>query len=237
MVLGVSGSTVQWRINRTNSRVSTDHDDSDSSPEPLPPPPRIISLCLPAHPLRVLYPYLVVGIGGGGGGGGDRGVILPQVRPTNFRASTDGVAMLKIAAHPNGRVFMAGKDGNLYELTYSVAYGFWYSVFFVGSPGGTRRCDRLTHKSTSGGPGAVNSVLALFGLRRAAAERVLVDVVVDPLRNVLYTLDRAGDIDLFDLGADGNSTTQKARASTPKVFFFFLFFFFCMFWCAWEFSW
>ncbi|CAN0587419.1 unnamed protein product, partial [Ectocarpus sp. 12 AP-2014] len=47
-----------------------------------------------------------------------------QVRRTNFRASTDGVSMLKIAAHPNGRVFMAGKDGNLYELTYSVAYGF-----------------------------------------------------------------------------------------------------------------
>lgn len=116
--------------------------------------------------------------------------------------------MLKIAAHPNGRVFMAGKDGNLYELTYSVAYGFWYSVFFVGSPRGHRKCERLTHKSSSGGPGPVNSVLALFGLRRSA-DRVLVDVVVDPLRNVLYTLDMAGDIDLFDLGANGNGTTQK----------------------------
>lgn len=119
--------------------------------------------------------------------------------------------MLKIAAHPNGRVFMAGKDGNLYELTYTVAYGFWYSVFFVGSPKGTQKCDRLTHKSSSGGGsgggGAMNSVLALFGLRRA--DRVLVDVVVDPLRNVLYTLDMAGDVDLFDLGANGNHTTQK----------------------------
>ncbi|CAN0238023.1 unnamed protein product, partial [Scytosiphon promiscuus] len=108
-----------------------------------------------------------------------------QVRPTNFRSSTDGVSMLKIAAHPNGRIFMAGKDGNLYELTYSVAYGFWYSVFYVGNPASTRRCERLTHKS------------------------VLVDVIVDPLRNVLYTLDLAGDVDLFDLGADGNNTTQK----------------------------
>lgn len=116
--------------------------------------------------------------------------------------------MLKIAAHPNGRVFMAGKDGNLYELTYSVAYGFWYSVFSVGSPVPSRQCSRLAHKSSSGGPGPVNSMFALLGLRRA--ERVLVDVVVDPLRNVLYTLDLAGDVDLFDLGADGNSTTQKA---------------------------
>ncbi|CAM9519333.1 unnamed protein product, partial [Ectocarpus sp. 12 AP-2014] len=131
-----------------------------------------------------------------------------QVRRTNFRASTDGVSMLKIAAHPNGRVFMAGKDGNLYELTYSVAYGFWYSVFSVGSPVPSRQCSRLAHKSSSGGPSPVNSMFALLGLRRA--ERVLVDVVVDPLRNVLYTLDLAGDVDLFDLGADGNSTTQKA---------------------------
>ncbi|CAN0131010.1 unnamed protein product, partial [Ectocarpus fasciculatus] len=131
-----------------------------------------------------------------------------QVRRTNFRAPTDGVSMLKIAAHPNGRVFMAGKDGNLYELTYSVAYGFWYSVFSVGNPVPSRQCSRLAHKSSSGGPGPVNSMFALLGLRRA--ERVLVDVVVDPLRNVLYTLDLAGDVDLFDLGGDGNSTTQKA---------------------------
>ena len=116
--------------------------------------------------------------------------------------------MLKIAAHPNGRVFMAGKDGNLYELTYTVAYGFLYSVFFVGDPSGTRKCERVTHKS-NGGPSPIHSVLALFGYRNA--ERTLVDVVVDPLRNVLYTLDLAGNMDLFDLGADGNQTTQKVR--------------------------
>ncbi|CAN0398081.1 unnamed protein product, partial [Hapterophycus canaliculatus] len=140
-----------------------------------------------------------------------------QVRPTNFRSSTDGVSMLKIAAHPNGRIFMAGKDGNLYELTYSVAYGFWYSVFYVGNPASTRRCERLTHKSSTSGSGgggagggggaALGAVFALLGFRQPG--RVLVDVVVDPLRNVLYTLDLAGDVDLFDLGADGNNTTQK----------------------------
>lgn len=71
---------------------------------------------------------------------------LLQVRPTNFRAATDGVSMLKIAGHPNGRVFMAGKDGNMYELSYSVSYGFMYSVFFVGDATGARKCKRVRHR-------------------------------------------------------------------------------------------
>ncbi|CAM9487954.1 unnamed protein product, partial [Ascophyllum nodosum] len=37
----------------------------------------------------------------------------------------------------------------------------------------------------------------------------MVDVVVDSLLNVLYTLDKDGNIDLFDLGVEGNQTTQK----------------------------
>lgn len=81
----------------------------------------------------------------------------------------------------------------------------------MGNPSGTRKCERLVHKSSGGTSGSspVKSVLALFGYR--SAERTLIDVVVDPLRNVLYTLDLDGRMDLFDLGADGNQTTQKAR--------------------------
>jgi hypothetical protein len=42
-----------------------------------------------------------------------------DIRPTQFRTSSDGVSMLNIAAHPNGRVFMAGKDGSLYGNNYT----------------------------------------------------------------------------------------------------------------------
>lgn len=55
----------------------------------------------------------------------------------------------------------------------------------------------------------MHALLALLGIR--SAQRTLVDVVVDPLRNVLYTLDLEGNMDLFDLGADGNHTTQKVQ--------------------------
>ncbi|CAM9600176.1 unnamed protein product, partial [Choristocarpus tenellus] len=131
-----------------------------------------------------------------------------EVRPTNFKAGTDGVSMLKIVGHPNGRVFMAGKDGNLYELEYRVTYGFMYSVFFVGDSTGTRKCRRLARTSNSSPSSVVPALLTLLGLR--SGDRVLVDIVVDSMRNIVYTLDCDGGIDLFDLGLDGNQTIQKA---------------------------
>lgn len=147
---------------------------------------------------------------------GDGGGRQLEFKPTNFKASTDGVSMLKIAGHPNGRVFMAGKDGNLYELSYTVEYGFMYSVFYVGDSTGERKCKRLKHKSSGAPPSAVNALLALLGLR--SADRMLVDIVVDPLRNVLHTLDLEGNMDLFDLGADGNQTAQKvSRTRLPST--------------------
>lgn len=62
------------------------------------------------------------------------------------------------------------------------------------------------HKPTGGG-NPLRMVMALFGFHDGG--RTLVDVVVDSLRNVLYTLDKIGNIDLFDLGVDGNKTIQK----------------------------
>lgn len=62
------------------------------------------------------------------------------------------------------------------------------------------------HKPT-GGVNPLRMVMALFGFRDGG--RTLVNILVDSLRNVLYTLDMNGNIDLFDLGVDGNKTIQK----------------------------
>ena len=53
----------------------------------------------------------------------------------------------------------------------------------------------------------MRAALALFGYRSVG--RMMVGVVVDSLLNVLYTADKDGNIDLFDLGVEGNQTTQK----------------------------
>ncbi|CAN0448918.1 unnamed protein product, partial [Ascophyllum nodosum] len=65
---------------------------------------------------------------------------------------------------------------------------------------------RRLHKRTGGG-NPVRAALALFGYRSVG--RMMVGVVVDSLLNVLYTADKDGNIDLFDLGVEGNQTTQK----------------------------
>jgi len=40
-----------------------------------------------------------------------------------FSVSTDGVHIMNIEATQRGRIFMAGKDGCLYELAYQVCTG------------------------------------------------------------------------------------------------------------------
>ncbi|CAM9590794.1 unnamed protein product, partial [Ascophyllum nodosum] len=102
---------------------------------------------------------------------------------------------------------MAGKDGNLYELAYSVEESPAFSCLGFGNPV-TRKCKRRAHRRL-GGRNSLRAALTLFGYHDSA--RVLVDVVVDSLRNVLYTLHRDGTLDLYDLGVSGNQTTLKVE--------------------------
>ena len=44
---------------------------------------------------------------------------------TDISCPTDGVGVLHIAGTSNGRVFLAGDDGCLYELQYSQADTIW----------------------------------------------------------------------------------------------------------------
>ena len=41
-----------------------------------------------------------------------------SILPTQLAVATDQVHMLKFACTPLGRIFMCGRDGNLYELVY-----------------------------------------------------------------------------------------------------------------------
>lgn len=52
----------------------------------------------------------------------------------NYSVSTDSVNMLKIAGTSNGRIFMCGQDGKLYELTYEAEEGWFRS-----------KCRKLNH--------------------------------------------------------------------------------------------
>lgn len=57
--------------------------------------------------------------------------------PTNYSVSSDSVNMLKIAGTKNGRIFMCGQDGCLYELTYEAEEG-WVR----------KKCRKLNHSQS-----------------------------------------------------------------------------------------
>lgn len=59
------------------------------------------------------------------GGGGDPGTgemhLLPEPL---YSIPTDSTFITTISSTSNGRIFMAGKDGALYELIYQVTFSF-----------------------------------------------------------------------------------------------------------------
>src|SRR5690242_1049006 len=108
--------------------------------------------------------------------------------------------MLSIVGTNNGRIFMGGRDGCLYELYYQADDG-WFS----------KKCRKINH-STS----VIGSLLPSF-LRYGklffivvlhltlvfysfSGEDPLTQLVVDHSRNILYSLSKSGTIQVFDLG-------------------------------------
>jgi len=101
-----------------------------------------------------------------------------------YSVPSDDVAMISVAKTANGRIFLGGADGNLYEIKYSAAES-WR----------TKRCSKICH--TGGLRQYLPSFLPgfLFG-----ASQALVDLVIDPHRNILYTRTQASALQVYDLG-------------------------------------
>jgi len=125
-----------------------------------------------------------------------------QIKRTSFSVSTDGVLITKITGTRNGRIFLTGKDGQLYEVVYC---NDGDSLFqFLGI---TRKCRKVTVNS-SPLTSTFRPVLQVLGMGGPSS---LIDLVVDDYRGLLYTLSSEGAVSLFDLGADGRSIRHVAE--------------------------
>uniref|UniRef100_A0A2P2HZZ0 Nuclear pore complex protein Nup155-like n=1 Tax=Hirondellea gigas TaxID=1518452 RepID=A0A2P2HZZ0_9CRUS len=110
-----------------------------------------------------------------------------------FSVSNDGgVFLMTVKGTMDGRLFMGAKDGDLWELSYQAEDG-WFS----------RKCQKVNHSK---------STLASFlpSFLTLAEEDSVVQIEVDESRHILYTLSEQGSISVFDLGADGTSTSRIA---------------------------
>ncbi|KAL4703015.1 hypothetical protein ACJJTC_010001 [Scirpophaga incertulas] len=118
-----------------------------------------------------------------------------------FVLPTDGVSMMCVKSTAKGRIFMGGKDGCLYEITYQAQLG-WFG----------KHCKKVNH-STS----ALSFLVPSFLNAALYDEDPIVKIEVDNSRNILYTLSEKGCIEVFDLGADGEDLSKVVRLSQGKI--------------------
>ncbi|XP_026495219.2 nuclear pore complex protein Nup155 [Vanessa tameamea] len=118
-----------------------------------------------------------------------------------FVLPTDGVSMLCVKSTSKGRIFMGGKDGCLYEITYQAQLG-WFG----------KHCKKVNH-STS----ALSFLVPSFLNAALYDEDPVVKIEVDNSRHILYTLSEKGCIEVFDLGNDGEDMSKVVRLSQGKI--------------------
>eukprot|EP00026_Physarum_polycephalum_P000862 Phypoly_transcript_00863.p1 GENE.Phypoly_transcript_00863~~Phypoly_transcript_00863.p1 ORF type:complete len:1293 (+),score=225.30 Phypoly_transcript_00863:291-3881(+) len=111
-----------------------------------------------------------------------------RTEETGFSTSVDGIGMLSLASTNEGRVFLGGYDGNLYELSYTARSSF--SLY--------SSC-RLSNIDM----GISGAVIKQFSPGLASwlfKGSSIIKVAVDCERSILYTLTQNSTITVYDIG-------------------------------------
>ncbi|GJQ14113.1 hypothetical protein GpartN1_g5904.t1 [Galdieria partita] len=108
--------------------------------------------------------------------------------PTKFRVSTDYVTMLRICSTPEGRVFLSGSDGCLYEFVYGTSSDS--SLSWIRS-WKSNYCQKVNHSFSL----AQHLLPDIF--RRFIDEDPLIDICFDGLHSYLFTLSEKGWLTLY----------------------------------------
>ncbi|KAM9841021.1 nuclear pore complex protein Nup155 [Aulostomus maculatus] len=118
-----------------------------------------------------------------------------------FSIPTDNTYILSITSTDLGRIFMAGKDGCLYEIAYQAEAG-WLS----------QRCRKINHSKSS------LSFLIPSVLQFSFSEDdPVLQIAVDNSRNTLFTRSEKGVLQVYDLGADGQGMSRVATMSQSTI--------------------
>ncbi|CAB3985686.1 nuclear pore complex Nup155-like [Paramuricea clavata] len=108
-----------------------------------------------------------------------------------FTLQTDNVYMSGITGTLNGRIFLCGRDGCVYEMDYQ-GTGNWFG----------KKCKKVNHSASS-----LSFLVPSFLSFSFSGEDPVVQLAVDNTRNILYCRTERGSIQVFDLGKDGTKTS------------------------------
>ncbi|XP_060598940.1 nuclear pore complex protein Nup155-like, partial [Ruditapes philippinarum] len=118
-----------------------------------------------------------------------------------FSIPTDNTYIMNIVGTDTGRIFMAGKDGCLYELAYQADDG-WFS----------RKCRKINHSTST-----LSFLVPSFLNFSFSEEDPLVQIRVDNSRNILYCRTEKGCLQVYDLGQDGKGLSKTAAIPLQNI--------------------
>jgi nuclear pore complex protein Nup155 len=115
-----------------------------------------------------------------------------------FVINTDNIAISCVEGTADGRIFLGGRDGCLYEITYQ-AESNWFG----------KRCKKVNHSQ-----GMISLVVPGF-LKVFSENDGIAKIQIDNKRNLLYTLSEKGAIEAWDL--NDNSARRITRMSQSEI--------------------
>ncbi|EEF36426.1 protein with unknown function [Ricinus communis] len=138
---------------------------------------------------------ILVGVccSGGGDGTDPYAEISLQALP-EYTVPSDGVTMTCVACTDMGRIFLAGRDGHVYELQYTTGSG-WH-----------KRCRKVCLTS---GLGSVISRWVVPNVFKFGAVDPIIEMVFDNERQILYARTEETKLQVFLLGPDGEGPLKK----------------------------
>ncbi|XP_068659840.1 nuclear pore complex protein NUP155 [Aristolochia californica] len=128
------------------------------------------------------------------GDGGDPYAEISLQPLPEYSIPSDGVTMTCITCTDKGHIFMAGRDGHIYEMQYTSGSGW------------QKRCRKIC---ITAGLGSLISRWVIPTALKFGAVDPIVDMVVDNERHILYTRTEEMKIQVFDLGVYGEGPVKK----------------------------
>ncbi|XP_022942342.1 nuclear pore complex protein NUP155 [Cucurbita moschata] len=119
--------------------------------------------------------------------------ILLQPLP-EYTITSDGVTMTCITCTDKGRIFLAGRDANIYELHYTSGSGW------------QKRCRKICLTS---GLGSVISRWVVPNVFKFGAVDPIVEMIYDSERCILYARTEEMKVQVFVLGPNGDGPLKK----------------------------
>ncbi|XP_010154801.1 PREDICTED: nuclear pore complex protein Nup155 isoform X1 [Eurypyga helias] len=118
-----------------------------------------------------------------------------------YSLPTDNTYILAITSTDNGRIFLAGKDGCLYEVAYQAEAG-WFR----------QRCRKINHSKSM-----LSFLIPSLLQFTFSEDDPVVQIAIDNSRNILYTRSEKGVLQVYDLGHDGEGMTRVTSLSQNAI--------------------